>query len=390
MNDQSKPPFLPFCRPSIGQEEIDEVVDTLTSDWLTTGPKTKRFEQAFADYVGARHAIAVNSCTAGLHLALVAAGIGDGDEVITASLTFCATANVIVHQRARPVLVDIDEESFTIDPDAVLAHVTSRTKAIIPVDFGGHPCELARLKEIASSHNLLVIEDAAHATGACYRGQRVGSISAVTAFSFYATKNMTTAEGGMITTDDAALAERMRVLALHGISADAWKRYSAEGSWYYEVLYPGYKYNMTDVQASLGLRQLAKLPSFLARRAEIVTEYTAALGGLPEIRVPSARSGVAHAWHLYPIRIRPERLTIGRNEFIRELTARGIGTSVHFIPVHLHPFYRDKYGFQRGDLPRTEAVFDTILSLPLFPSMRPGDVARVIRAVTDVVGEHRS
>ncbi len=379
--------YLPFCRPSIGEEEIAEVVDTLRSVWLTTGPKTRAFEQAFGAYTGASHSVALNSCTAGLHLALLAAGVTDGDEVILPSLTFCATANVIVHRRATPVFAEIDEASYTLDPASFEQRITPRTKAVIPVHHGGQVCDMHRINEIAAKHGIAVIEDAAHAAGARLDGVPVGNISAFTSFSFYATKNLTTGEGGMLTTNDSAAAERIRVLALHGISADAWKRYSKEGSWYYEVLESGFKYNMTDIQASIGVHQLAKLDGFVARREQIATRYTTAFHDLPDVITPIVRPGVHHAWHLYPIRVRAGRLRIDRAGFITELANRGIGASVHFIPVHLHPFYRDTFGRRRGDLPITERVYDEFVSLPLFPSMTAAETERVIAAVRGIVAD---
>ena len=382
--------YLPFCRPSIGEEEIAEVVDTLRSVWLTTGPKTHAFEQAFGAYTGASHSVALNSCTAGLHLALLASGVNEGDEVILPSLTFCATANVIVHRRATPVFAEIDEASYTLDPASFEQRITPRTKAVIPVHHGGQVCDMRRINEIAREHGITVIEDAAHAAGARLDDVPVGNLSAFTSFSFYATKNLTTGEGGMLTTNDAAVAERIRVLALHGISADAWKRYSKEGSWYYEVLEPGFKYNMTDIQASIGLHQLAKLDAFVAKREQLAIRYTTAFRDLPEVIPPIVRPGVRHAWHLYPIRVRTGRLRIDRAGFVAELANRGIGASVHFIPVHLHPFYRDTFGCRRGDLPITERVYDEFVSLPLFPSMTDAETDRVIAAVRGIVADYRA
>ena len=381
--------YLPFCRPSIGEEEIAEVVDTLRSVWLTTGPKTHAFERAFGAYTGASHSVALNSCTAGLHLALLAAGVSEGDEVILPSLTFCATANVIVHRRATPVFAEIDEASYTLDPASFEQRITPRTKAVIPVHHGGQVCDMRRINEIAREHGITVIEDAAHAAGAKLDDVPVGNISAFTSFSFYATKNLTTGEGGMLTTNDPAAAERIRVLALHGISADAWKRYSKEGSWYYEVLEPGFKYNMTDIQASIGLHQLAKLDAFVARREQLAIRYTTAFSDLPEVITPIVRPGVRHAWHLYPIRVRTGRLRIDRAGFVAELANRGIGASVHFSPVHLHPFYRDTFGCRRGDLPITERVYDEFVSLPLFPSMTAAEADRVVAAVRGIVADYR-
>jgi len=381
--------FLPFCQPDIDENEIEEVVQTLRSGWLTTGPKTKEFERRFAEYVGARHAIAVNSCTAGLHLALAAAGIGEGDEVITTPLTFCATANVIVHQRATPILADVREDDFNINPEEIERRITPRTKAIILVHLAGQPCEMDEILRMAEKHHLLVIEDAAHAVGAKYKGRMIGTIGDVTAFSFYATKNLTTGEGGMITTDNQGLAEKMGILGLHGISADAWKRYSAEGSWYYEVLHPGYKYNMTDIQASLGIHQLAKLEGFIQTRARYAQMYTDGFSEIPEIILPQVEPKVRHAWHLYIIRINRERLKIDRAQFIEALRTHNIGASVHFIPLHLHPFYQDRYGFKRGDFPVAEAVYEGIVSLPFCTKMTAQDVEDVIEAVKRIVAQYR-
>ena len=380
--------FLPFSQPDIGQAGIDEVVDTLRSGWITSGPKTKEFERRFAEYVGARHAIAVNSCTAALHIALAAAGIGPGDEVITSPLTFCSTANVIVHLGGTPVFADIGED-HNIDPSEIERRITPRTKAIIPVHYSGQPCRMDKILACARNHNLPVIEDAAHAVGAKYRGRMIGTIGDVTAFSFYAIKNMTTGEGGMITTDDDELAERMRLLSLHGISKDAWKRYTSEGSWYYEVIYAGYKYNMTDIQAALGIHQLARLEQFLKVRSKYVAMYNEAFGEMPEIQTPIAHTDVRHAWHLYVIQLDLERLVINRAQFIEALRAENIGTSVHFIPVHLHPYYRQTFGHKRGDFPSAERIYDRIVSLPLYPKMTEEDVGDVTAAVNKVVRQHR-
>ncbi len=385
--EQIKP--LPFCQADIGEEEIAEVVDTLRSGWLTTGPKTREFEERFSQYVDSKFAIAVNSCTAALHLALNAAGITEGDEVITTPLTFCSTVNVILFQRATPVLADIRLDDYDIDPAEVERRITPRTKAILPVHYGGQPCRMDELMDIARRHNLLVIEDAAHAVGAKYRGQPVGSIGDATAFSFYVIKNLTTGEGGMVTTNNPELAEKVRILRLHGMSHDAWKRYDARGSWYYEVQMLGFKYNMSDIQAALGLHQLARLESFTERRAQIVAEYGRRFAALPELTLPQARPEVRHAWHLYPIRVDEERLTIGRDQFIEEMKERGIGTSVHFIPIHYHPYYQQTLGLKPGDFPNTDKLFAGLLSLPLFPRMTDADVERVANAVEEIVVSHR-
>jgi dTDP-4-amino-4,6-dideoxygalactose transaminase len=380
--------YLDFSPPAIGEEEIAAVVETLRSGWLTTGPKVRRFEEAFAQYLGVPHAVAVNSCTAALELALAAAGIGPGDEVLVPTLTFCSTANVVIHRGARPVLCDICPDDGTLDPLEIERRATAKTRAVIPVHFAGHPCRMSELLELAEQRRLFVLDDAAHAVDAHDRGQRIGTLADATAFSFYATKNLTTGEGGMLTTRDGALAERARVLALHGMSRDAWQRYTASGSWYYEVVAPGFKINMTDLAAALGLVQLAKLPAMQARRAAIAAAYSAAMADLPLI-TPQVRPHVRHGWHLYVIRLRREALRIDRAQFIAELRARQVGASVHFIPVHLHPYYRDTWGYRRGDLPHAEAFYDTCVSLPLHPGLSEADVAYICEAVHDVVRQYR-
>ena len=377
--------FLPFNQPDITEAEVDEVVDTLYSGWITTGPRTKEFERRFAEYIGARHAIAVNSCTGGLHVALAAAHIGPGDEVIVPTMTFCATANVVVHLGATPIIVDVEPHTLNIDMRCLETAITPRTKAIVPVHLYGHPCDMDRIRGIAEAHRLLVVEDAAHAVAAEWRGQRVGTLSPATVFSFYATKNLTTAEGGMITTDDDEYADDMRIWTLHGISRDAWKRYSAEGSWYYEVVVPGFKYNLTDVQAALGLHQLDRLEAMTQRRAELAARYSEGLSDLPEIELPACRPGIRHAWHLYPIRLRLDMLIVDRATFVEQLKAEGIGTSVHFIPLHRQPYYRDRFGFQPSDFPTADAAYLRLVSLPLYTRMTERDVGDVIEAVRRVV-----
>jgi dTDP-4-amino-4,6-dideoxygalactose transaminase len=381
--------FLPPFAPCLGEDEYEEVVDTLRSGWITMGPKTRRFEEAFAKHVGASHAIAVSSCTAGLHAALVAGNIGPGDEVITTPLTFCSTANVVVHQGAIPVLADVRPDTYDIDPEEIEKRLTPRTKALIPVHMGGQPCEMEAIQALADEHDLLVIEDAAHALGAEYRGRRIGTLSDVTVFSFYATKNLTTGEGGMVCTEDEDLAQKISILRLHGISSDAWKRYSDVGSWYYEVLLPGYKYNMTDVQAALGLHQLTKQERFQELREEYARIYTEAFAGLPEVLAPYVEDHVRHAWHLYLVRLDLERLTIDRGQFIEALRRQNVGASVHFIPLHLHPYYQQQYGFKKGDYPVAEKVYEGIVSLPLYPKMTRKDVDDVIEAVSRVISSSR-
>jgi len=380
--------FLPFSRPVFGEEEIHEVVDTLRSSWITTGPKTGRFESEFAAYLQAPGALALNSCTAALHTALVTLGIGAGDEVITTPMTFSASVNVIEHVGARPVLVDVEPDTLNIDAGQVEAAITPRTRAILAVHYAGHPVDLDALRALAGAYRLALVEDAAHALPARYKGRLIGGGDNAVAFSFYATKNLTTAEGGMLTGDPDFLA-RARIVSLHGMSRDAWKRYDQGGSWFYEVLLPGFKYNMTDIQAALGLCQLRKLERFQRRRREVVSQYHRAFADEPALELPVTRPEVEHAWHLYVLRLRPGALTIDRNRFIQELSERNIGTSVHFIPIHVHPYYRDKYGFKPDSFPVAYAEYRRILSLPLHPGLSDGDVGHVIEAVLDVVRSHR-
>ena len=380
--------FLPFAPPVIGEEEIREVVDTLRSDWITTGPKTKRFETEFAASLDAPGALALNSCTAGLHTALATLGVGAGDEVITTPLTFTASVNVIEHVGARPVLVDVEPDTLNIDPAAVRAAITPHTRAILPVHYAGHPVDLDAIHDAARGVGAAVIEDAAHALPARYKGRWIGSGQNPVSFSFYATKNMTTAEGGMLTGAPDFL-DRARVLSLHGMSRDAWKRYGKGGSWRYEVLAPGFKYNMTDIQAALGLWQLKKLAGFQERRREVVRSYQEAFRDADALELPVERADVEHAWHLYVLRLVPETLSIGRDRFIDELTARNIGTSVHFIPIHLHPYYRDKYAYAPQRFPVALGNFERMLSLPLNARMSDQDVVDVIEAVLDLTRMYR-
>jgi dTDP-4-amino-4,6-dideoxygalactose transaminase len=383
-----QPKFIPFHVPQIDEDEIRSVVETLKSGWLTTGMKVKRFEEDFAGYLGCRHAVAVNSCTAALHLALDAVGIQEGDEVIVPTLTFTASAEVVLYLRAKPVLVDCLPGTLNMDPDRIERAITSKTKAIIPVHFGGQPCDMGRILEIARRHNLYVIEDAAHALPAQYRGKTIGTIGDITCFSFYATKTITTGEGGMATTENPEWAARMRMMSLHGISHDAWKRYAKEGSWYYEVLHPGFKYNLTDIAAAIGIEQLKKCDAFGAARNRIATTYNEAFADLPEIQTPVCGPGLRHAWHLYVIQLAVQRLKINRDQFIEALKEEGIGTSVHFIPLHLHPYYRDSFGYAPDDFPNATEAYRRIISLPIYPRMTEADIGRVIEAVRDIAQEH--
>jgi dTDP-4-amino-4,6-dideoxygalactose transaminase len=382
--------FLPFALPDIDDTEIAEVDSVIRSGWLTSGAKTTQFESEFAAVVGAKHAVAVNSCTAAMHLALEAIELRAADEVIIPTYTFAATAQVVHYFGARPVLVDSDPADLCVDPARVEDAVTPRTRAIIPVHVGGRSAELDELRAVAERHDLCVIEDAAHAFPTVYKGRTVGSISDFTCFSFYATKPLTTGEGGMICTENASYADRCRVMRLHGISRHAWKRYSSEGSWYYEIAAPGFKYNLTDIAAALGLAQLSKAARMRERRARIAERYTAAFRGRPELEPPpDAPADGRHSWHLYMLRLNLDVLTIDRARFFEELRTRKIGASVHFIPLHLHPYYREAYGYKPEDFPVAYREYRREVSLPIYSKMTDDDVRDVIEAVTDIAERYR-
>lgn len=376
---------MPYHQPLIGDEEISAVTETLRSGWLTKGPKTIEFEKKIADYTGARHAVAVSSCTAGMHLSLFAEGISSGDEVIVPTYTFAATANVVVHQGAKPVLVDVDPETFCISPGAMQDSISDKTKAVMPVHFAGGLCDMDPVMKIAGQHNLAVIEDAAHALGSKYKGRMVGTIGTSTCFSLYVTKNITTGEGGLVTTNSDELANKLRVASLHGMNADAWNRYSDKGSWYYEVVNAGFKYNMNDLQASIGNVQAGKIEQFQRARENIVKIYEEELGKMEHITLPRQQKNTRHSWHLYPILLLHEKLNIDRSRFIEAMKAEKIGTSVHFIPLHLHPYYRDTYGYKKGDLPNAEHLFEHEISIPLYPKMTQEDVMDVAHAIKKLV-----
>ncbi len=379
-------PFLPFALPEIGDEEIAEVVDTLKSGWLTTGPKARRFESDFAAFLGDEtlHCIAVNSATAGLHLALEAIGIGPGDEVITTTHTFTATAEVVRYLGADVKLVDIDPATLNIEPQAVEAAITPRTKAILPVHYAGLAADMPSILAIAARHGLKVIEDAAHALPTSAGGHLVGTLASdATVFSFYANKTITTGEGGMLVTRDAALAARAKVMRLHGMSRDAFDRFTATvPSWYYEIVAPGYKYNLTDIAAALGLQQLKKVRAFQQRRAGLAAHYDAALAGLPVITPPHAPKGDTHAWHLYVLRL-ADGAGVDRDALIDRLYAAGIGCSVHYIPLHLHPYWRERYALDAAMFPHSQRAYERMLSLPLYTRMGQAEVERVARAVRE-------
>ena len=373
---------IPFHRPSIGPEELQAVREVLESRWLTTGPVTQQFEREFATFVDCKYAVAVNSCTAALHLALDAAGITAGDEVLVPSYTFAATAEVVVYLGARPVLCDSLPGGFNIDPLDAARRITPKTRAIIAVHIAGEPCDLQALSELAERHSLHLIEDAAHALPASYAGRRIGSISESTAFSFYATKTITTGEGGMLTTNNEEYARRASTMRLHGISGDAWKRYTNHGSWYYEVVDAGFKSNMPDLLAALGLAQLKKAEAFHQRRCEIADIYLQKLSRIEELEMPpTGNLNTTHSWHLFILRLRTKMLASSRDDLVHQLKQTGIGSSVHFIPLHLHPYYRNRYGYSSGDLPHAEDAFARCISLPIYPDMNDTDVTRVVTSV---------
>jgi dTDP-4-amino-4,6-dideoxygalactose transaminase len=374
---------IPYALPLIEDEEIKEVIDTIHSNWLSKGPKTVEFENRIKDYVNAPFGVALNSCTAGLHLAQLAAGIGPGDEVITTPYTFVASANTIIHTGAKPVFADIDPVTMNIDPNQIEAKITSKTKAIIPVHFAGYPCDMDPIMEIAKKHNLIVIEDAAHAIYTQYKGRMVGSIGDFTCFSFYATKNLVTGEGGLVTTLKEEFADKMRVMSLHGMSKSAWNRYSDKGSWYYEVEYPGYKYNMTDIQAAFGLVQLGKLEKMQGIREEYAGIYNDAFSKIEGFTAPHHDEINRHAWHLYVLRLNEGHFTIDRAEFIEKLKEKGIGTSVHFIPVPMQPYYK-QLGYKVEDYPNALQAFNGAISLPLYPKMTLDQVHRVKETVLEL------
>jgi dTDP-4-amino-4,6-dideoxygalactose transaminase len=386
--------FIPFHRPSIGEEEIGEVVETLRSGWLTTGPRTARFEREFRECVGASHAVAVNSATAALHLALAALKIGPGDEVITTPMTFCATVQTILHVGATPVLADIGPDG-NIDPEEIAFRITARTRAIIPVHLAGLACDMDAIHALARQHGLYVIEDAAHAAGSHYHGRPIGAAadggapaSDAVAFSFYATKNLTTGEGGMLTTGRQDVAEAVRMLSLHGTSHDAWDRYTDHGGWHYDVVAHGFKYNLSDIQSAIGIHQLHKLEQFVLRRTVQAATYQSAFAGRDDVELPPDRADSRHAWHLYILRLNLDRLRIDRDEFIRTLRRRGIHTSVHFIPIPLHPYFA-RLPLAAGSCPRALALYPRIVSLPLYPALTEDQVRYIAQSVRETLDSAR-
>jgi len=373
--------YIVFGKPSFAEEEIDAVAATLRGGWAGTGAQVQEFQRAFAAYVGTRHAVAVGSCTAALHLALIAAGLGEGDEVITTPLTFAATANAIVHSGATPVFADIRRDSMNIDPEQVERRISPRTRAILPVHLAGRPCEMDALGTIAQRHGLMLIEDAAHAIEARYRGGKIGALGDVGCFSFYVTKNMTTIEGGMLCTDQDPIANKARILSLHGMSADAWTRFSDEGYKHYDVIFTGFKYNMTDVQAAIGIRQLAKIEGWLGRRREVWARYDREFADLPCVRPASEEPETIHARHLYTLLIDEAGSGITRDQFLQTLHRGGVGCGVHYRALHAHPYYRQRFGFKPDDFPNAFYVGERTVSLPLSPHLTDEQVDRIIGLV---------
>lgn len=381
--------FIHFTQPLFGKEEKKEVLDALSSGWVTLGPRTKQFEEDFAKYVGAKYAIAVTSCTAGIHISLIAAGIKPGDEIITSPFTFVASVNPIIHLGAKPVMVDIDPVTFNIDPDKIEEKITKRTKAILPVHYGGQGADMDKILRIAKKHNLKVIEDAAHASGSSFGKKKIGTHGDLVNFSFHPVKNMSTGDGGMITTNNEEYASLLMMLRLHGMSKDAWKRHSATGSWRYDIEMPGYKYNMTDISAALGIQQLKKLDGFIKTRQDYAMVYDHAFSDIPEITIPVKAKNRDHIYSLYTILLDTSNLKISRDEIVDELKKAQIGVSVYFIPVHLFSYYKNTYKYKVGNFPQAEAVFEKIISLPLYPKMSPSDLKYVIKTLKKLILKNR-
>jgi len=375
--------LLPYGRQSIGEDDIQAVVDVLRSDWLTTGPKVAEFEESFAAWVGAKHAVSFSSGTAALHGAAFAAGLKPGDEAITTPMTFAATANCVLYQGATPVFADVSTDTLNLDPEQVAARITARTRAVLPVDYAGHPADLDAILELAARHGLIVIEDASHALGAEYRQRRTGGIAHMTVFSFHPVKHLATGEGGMVTTDRADCAEALRRFRNHGISSEARQRQTA-GQWHYEMVLLGFNYRLTDMACALGLSQLKKLKANLMRRREIAERYSTVFAGLAGVTLPAVRADVSPAWHLYPIRLNLEKLTADRAQVFRALRAENIGVNVHYIPVHRHPYYRDRFGYRGGEYPIAEDAYERLISLPMFHGMSDQDVEDVVTAVKKI------
>jgi len=380
--------YLIFGNPLIENDEIEEVVATMKSAWLGTGPKVAKFEEMFREYIGSKYAVAVNSCTAGLHLSLIAAGVGPGDEVITTPMTFAATGNAILHTGATPVFADVERETMNINPKEIEKKITERTRILFPVHFAGRPCDMDAIQALARKHNLLLISDAAHAIETEYHGVKVGNIGDMASFSFYVTKNIVTGEGGMVTTNNEKYANMIKTYALHGMTKDAWKRFSDEGYKHYQIVYPGYKYNMMDLQASIGIHQLKRIEQYSKRRLEIWNRYNEAFKDLPVFLPAPFEPNTRHSLHLYILLLDIDHLTITRDQFMYELHKRNIGTGVHYVALHLQPYYAQRFGYKRGDFPNAEFISDRTVSIPLSAKLTERDVEDVIEAVREVLMMH--
>jgi UDP-4-amino-4,6-dideoxy-N-acetyl-beta-L-altrosamine transaminase len=381
--------FLPLAKPMISKDELNAVKEVLKSGWLTTGPKVKEFEEKTQEYLGCKKAVGLTSCTGGLHIALAALGIGPGDEVIVPTYTFVASAHVVAWLGAKPVLVDVEKDTFNIDPDAIEKAITPNTKAIMPVHFAGHACDMDRIMEIAKKHKLFVVEDAAHAIGTEYKGKKIGNFGGATVFSFYVTKAITTAEGGMVVTNDEEFGKKLKRLSYFGVDKDAFNRYTDKGNWYYEIIELGYKYNMDNIQGAMGVEQLSKIEKFIAKRRKLAKLYTKLFKGMPGIITPTEKKYTKHPYHLYPVLLDVEKAGIARADLINKLKEYNIGTSVHFIPLHLHPYYQKTYGYKRGDFPVAEYLFDREISLPLYPGMKKEDVQYVVEAIKEILANKK-
>jgi len=381
----SRKDFLPYATQWLDEKEINEVIDTLKSSWITTGPKMRLFEDNFRKFKNSKYAVAVNSGTAALHISTSSININPGDEVITTPMTFVASANCVVYRGGTPVLADIKKSTYNIDPDEIKKKITSKTKAIIPVHFAGQPCDMDEICEIAEENNLIVIEDAAHAIDAEYKEKKIGNMSDLTTFSFHPVKNITTAEGGMVTTNNEELYEKLLMFRTHGISKDAVKRFGKEGGFYYDMQYLGFRYNLSELHSSLGIHQLNKLEAFQNRRREIVRRYNKELGSIEGIKIPYVKKNIKHSWHLYIIQLDLENLTVDRDQIFKALREENIGVNVHYIPVHYHSYYQEKFGLSRGILPNVEWLFPRIITIPLFPKMSDDDVYDVVNALEKVI-----
>lgn len=378
---------IPFHKAYITKKDIAAVVSAIKSGWLTMGPRTVEFEEKFKKYIGSKHAISVNSCTAALHLALEAIGLKESDEVLVPAMTFTSTAEVVCYFKAKPVLVDIDKETHNIDTRKIEGLITKKTRAIIPVHYGGQPCDMDEIRRLAKKYKIFIIEDAAHCLPTLYKNKKIGTIGDITCFSFYATKTLSTGEGGMITTNNKKWADRIRLMRLHGISKDAWKRYGKGGNWYYEVMQPGFKYNTTDINSALGLAQLNKLSYMWKKRKTIAAFYNNALKDIPDIIRPTIKDDRESSWHLYVIKLNLPMLKINRNRFVDELAQQNINVSVHFIPLYRHPFYRNKFAYKKDMFPNSEWVYARILSLPIYPSMSKKEMTYVMTAVREITNK---